>query len=142
MTPPGAGPGSTQTTSWPALVRKCAAARPEIPPPTTAMRLRRAYSQSRPPLCAGDVGGQIGQGVDEGRVAADGAGAGEVGDAALLGALAVEDVDLLQRLDVLAGEGDGDDDDGALSVGGQRLQRVFGVGSQPFLAAAAALEGP
>ena len=109
MRPPGSAASSTSATSCPAPTSRCAAVSPEMPPPMIAMRT---------PL---DPAALAGGGLRQSRPAramnagwrADGAGAGEVDDAGLLGALAVEDVNLLQRLDVLAGEGDRDDDDGA-----------------------------
>src|ERR1700722_7482424 len=120
MSPPGSAASSTTTTSCPAPTSSCAAVSPEMPPPMIATRTLDPAAFSGGGFC------QIRQRGDERRVRADGAGAGEEGDARLLGALAVEDVDLLQGLDVLAGEGDGDDDDGARAGRGQLVEQRLG----------------
>src|SRR5450631_4935240 len=134
MRPPGSATSSTSTASWPLATSRCAAVSPEMPPPMTAIRTLDPPPRPGGALC------QIGQRGDKRRVGADGAGAGEVGDAGLLGALAVEDVDLLQRLDVLAGEGDRDDDDGARAGRRQLVEQRLGGRTQPALASDFALE--
>src|SRR5450755_2582368 len=94
--PPGAAPSSMSATSWPRTDSRWALVRPEMPPPTIAIRT----VDLDPAPSARRRLDQIGQRADEGGVAAHGAGAGEVQHAGPLGAFFVEDVDLLQRLDV------------------------------------------
>ena len=77
---------------------------------------------------------------DERRVTADGTRPREVDDARAGRVVFVEDVDLLQGLDVLAREGDGHDDDGAVTLGGDGGQRLLGRGAEPALRTDAALE--
>src|SRR5665213_481149 len=136
MRPPGAATSSMTTTSWARAASRWAAVSPEMPPPTIAIRTRAL----EPAPTARGRFDQIGQRADEGRVAPHGAGTGEVDDARPLGALFVEDVDLLQRLDVLAREGDRNHHDGFGSGAGQVVERHLGRGAEPALRTDAALK--
>ena len=108
-----------------------------MPPPTIVTRTGRPQAQPR--ACA-VASTRSASARDERRVAADGAGPREVHDARLLGALLVEDVDLLERLDVLARERDRDDDDRRRLRRRQLVEHRFGRRPQPALRSHAALE--
>src|SRR5450432_1686639 len=134
MTPPARASASSSVTSWPAATRRSAAVRPAMPPPTTTI-----FTSGPPPL-ARRREGELRERADERGVRAHGACAREARDARALGVLLVEDVDLLQRLDVLAREGDRHDDDGLVALARDGVERLLGRRAEPALRADAALE--
>ena len=137
--PPGAARrSSSSTTSWPRAASRCAAVRPEMPPPTIVTRTAAPQAQPRARAVAST------------RSASAAMNAGwqptvraraKCTMPACCGALLVEDVDLLQRLDVLARERDRDDDDRRRSSPPASSSSTASVvGPQPALRADAALE--
>ena len=89
---------------------------------------RGGYQQARQPC-------------NESGMAAHGPRPGETGDPSRGGPFAVQDVDLLQRLDMLAGEGNRNHDHGSVARGSQGIECRFRGGRQPALPAHAALKG-